>query len=99
MQTATDMLYNTFSIPGGYSEFEVIGQIFALQNGQTSVPLKGDNGVYVATMTARTDATEPGDLSADKKSMVSRLRSRAENGVFNALREAAGVTDNRHLYY
>ena len=99
VQTATDMLYNTFSIPGGYSEFEVIGQIFALQNGQTSVPLKGDNGVYVATMTARTDATEPGDLSADKKSMVSRLRSRAENGVFNALREAAGVTDNRHLYY
>lgn len=99
VQSATDMLYNAFNIPGGFSEFEVLGQIFALQNGQTSVPLKGDNAVYVVTVTAKTDAPAEGDISGDRSSLLSRGQSRAESAVFNALREAAGVKDNRYLYY
>lgn len=99
VQTATDLLYNVFNIPGGTSEFEVIGKIFALKNGQTSVPLKGDGAVYVVSMTNRVDPPEPTDLATDKSSLLSRLQSRAENGVVNALREAAGVVDNRYLVY
>lgn len=99
VQTATDMLYNAFSIPGGYSEFEVVGKIFALQAGQTSVPLKGDNAVYVVSMTSRADAPADGDTAGDKGSLLGRLQSRAESALFNALRESAGVKDNRHLFY
>lgn len=99
VQTATDMLYNVFSIPGGTGEFEVIGKIFALNSGQTSVPLKGDGAVYVVSMTNRTDAPEPSDLAGDRSSMLSRLQARTENGVTNALREAAGVVDKRYLFY
>jgi len=98
-QTATDMLYNVFSIPGGTNEFEVIGKIFALNNGQTSVPLKGDGAVYVVSMVTRTDAPAEGDIAAEKSSLQGRVQSRAENGVFNALRDAAGVVDNRYMYY
>ena len=99
VQTATDMLYNVFSIPNGTSEFEAIGKIFALNNGQTSVPLKGDGAVYVVSMTTRTDAPEATDLSAERSSLLSRTQSRAETGVFNALREAAGIVDNRYMFY
>lgn len=99
VQSATDMLYNVFNIPGGFSEFEVIGKVFALNNGQTSVPLKGETAVYVVSMTNRTDAPADGDASADKASLLSRMQSRAENGVFNALRDAAGVVDERYRYY
>jgi peptidyl-prolyl cis-trans isomerase D len=93
------MAFNTFSIPGGYSEFETIGRIFALENGQTSVPLKGDNAVYVVSMTNKVAPGEAGDLAADKSSMLQRMEGRVENGVFNALRESVGVKDNRHLFY
>ena len=99
VQSATDMLLNASSIPGGYSEFEVIGKIFALQNGQTSVPLKGDNAVYVVSMTTATPAGEPADLAADKASLLQRAQGRVEAGVFNALRDAVGVKDDRSLYY
>ena len=99
VQSANDVVYNGFSIPGGYGEFEVLGKIFALQNGNTSVPLKGDNAVYVVTMNTLTPAPEATDVTADKESLLSRLQARAENGVFNALREAIGVQDNRSLYY
>jgi peptidyl-prolyl cis-trans isomerase D len=99
VQSATDMLYNSFSIPGGYSEFEVVGRLFALENGQTSVPLKGENAVYVVSMTNKTPAGEATDLSTEKSSLLQRTQGRVDNGVFNALREAVGVKDNRSLYY
>lgn len=99
VQSANDVVYSGFSIPGGYGEFEVLGKIFALQNGNTSVPLKGDNAVYVVTMNTLTAAPEATDVTTDKESLLSRLQARAENGVFNALREAIGVQDNRSLYY
>lgn len=99
VQTATDMLYNAFNIPGGTSEYEVVGQIFALQNGQTSVPLKGDQAMYVVSMTTKTDAPADGDISGDRSSLLSRVQSRAENGVFNALKEASGVVDHRYMFY
>jgi peptidyl-prolyl cis-trans isomerase D len=99
VQSATDMLYNTFSIPGGYSEYEVVGKIFSLDNGQTSVPLRGENAVYVVSMTSKQPAAEATDLAAEKSSLLSRLQGRVETGVYNALREAAGVKDNRSMFY
>lgn len=99
VQTANDMMYNTYSIPGGYAESEVIGKIFALQSGETSVPLKGDNAVYVVSVTNVTPAGATEDLTVDRESLLRRVQSRAENGVFNALREAAGVKDDRSRFY
>lgn len=99
VENATDLSYSTFSLPGGYSEFEVVGKIFALQGGQTSVPMKGDNGVYVVSMTSVTEPNPDADVESDRTSLRSRAQSRAENGVFNALRDAAGVVDNRYMYY
>ena len=99
VQSASDMLYNSFSIPGGYSEFDVVGRLFALENGQTSVPLKGENAVYVVSMTNKTPAGEATDLSAEKSSLLQRAQGRVDNGMFNALRDAVGVKDNRSLYY
>ncbi|MEO8588931.1 MAG: peptidylprolyl isomerase [Flavobacteriales bacterium] len=99
MQSAPDFTYNSFSLPGGFSEFEVIGAIFALKNGQTSVPLKGETAVYVVSMVTLTEPAEPTDLASDKASLQQRAQGSAENGVFNALREAVGVTDNRSMFY
>lgn len=99
VQTATDMAYNTSSLPGGYTEMEVVGRIFALQNGATSAPLKGENGVYVATMTTLTPAPEISDVATERKALTDRLQGRAETTLINALNEAAGVVDERGKYY
>ncbi|MBK6371406.1 MAG: hypothetical protein IPF64_16760 [Flavobacteriales bacterium] len=99
MQSATEMSYNGFSIPGGYSEYEVVGKIFGLESSQTSVPLTGETAVYVASMTNKTAAPEPEDLNIDKASLVQRAQSRVDGGLFNAMKEAIGVTDERSKYY
>ncbi len=99
VETANDMLFNVFSLPGGYTEYEVIGKVFALQNGQSSVPLKGETAVYVVSMGTKSEAPEGADVEADRTSLRNRLQGRAENGVASALREAAGVVDNRYMFY
>lgn len=98
-QTATDLPLNSYSLPGGFTEYGVVGQVFALENGQTSVPLKGETGVYVVNVTNKTAAPEPQDLNIDKAGLVQRARSRVDGGLFNALKEAVGVTDQRNKFY
>ena len=99
LETANDLLYNVFSLPGGYTEYEVIGKVFALGNGQTSVPLKGETAVYTVSMGTKTEAFEGADVEAERTSIRSRLQGRAETSVANALREAAKVVDNRYMFY
>ncbi len=98
-QTATDQTYTGFTLPGGYSESEVVGRIFALENGKLSAPLKGETGVYVVSMTNLVPAPEPKDLNVDKVSLVQRAQSRVDGGLYNALKEAVGVKDERYKFY
>lgn len=99
VQSANEMAYNSFSIPGGFTEYEVIGKIFALGAGQTSIPLKGENAVYVANMASRTEVDKAADVSGEKPAMEQRMRGRVESALFTALRDAAGMKDNRSQYY
>ncbi|MCB0792937.1 MAG: peptidylprolyl isomerase [Flavobacteriales bacterium] len=99
VQTASDMAFSSFSIPGGYSETEVIGSIFALQPDATSAPLKGDVAVYVVHMTSLTPAPEMSDPSVEQNALAQRLQGRAETTLFNALKEEADVQDFRGKYY
>ncbi len=99
VQNASDMAFNGQSIPGGYSDPVIIGQIFTLQDGQASQPLKGDMAVYMASMTKLTPAGEMPDKGEDPKPLVDKVRSRAEYQVFNALKEAAKVKDERSKYF
>lgn len=99
VQNASDMAYSAMSIPGGFSDAEVIGGIFTLQNGQTSAPLKGDMAVYVASMTTLTPAGEMPADAKDAKALVDKARNRAEYQAFNAMKNAAKVKDERYKYY
>lgn len=99
VQTATDMAYSSNSIPGGFSDVDVIGQIFSLQNGQTSVPMKGDMAVYLATMATLSPAGEMPAGAEDVKALADKVRNRAEYQAFNALKAAAEVKDDRSKYY
>jgi hypothetical protein len=50
-------------------------------------------------MTNKQSAPEATDLAAEKSSLLSRTQGRVETGVYNALKEAAGVKDNRSMFY
>jgi len=99
VQQGSDMAFAANSLPGGYSDIGVIGGIFALANGTTSAPLKGDMAVYVVKMETLTPAADMPPGAEDAKVFTDRVRNRAMGQVFNALKEAAKVTDNRSQFY
>ena len=99
VSTATDMAFSASSLPGGYSETDLVGTIFSLSDGVVSKPLKGDQGVYVVQMTTNTPAPEVTDVSAEKLSLKQKIEGQVESRMFSALKEAAGVKDERAKHF
>ncbi|HMN04766.1 MAG TPA: peptidylprolyl isomerase [Flavobacteriales bacterium] len=99
VQQSGDFAFNGNSLPGGYSDPAVIGSIFGMANGTTSAPLTGDMAVYVVNMQTMTPAGEMPQGAEDVKTLTDRVRNRATGQVFNALKEAADVKDNRSQFY
>lgn len=99
VQTASDLAFNSFNIPGGYNEQEVIGRIFALDSMQVGGPYVGESGVFTVRMNVKTPATEPADLATERTALADRRSGSAEFILLNALREAAGVKDERAKFY
>lgn len=99
VQHSGNMAFNANTLPGGYSDVQVIGSIFGLADGTTSAPLKGDMAVYVAHMHGLTPAGDMPEGAEDRKTLTDRVRNRASAQVFNALKEDANVEDNRSQFF
>jgi peptidyl-prolyl cis-trans isomerase D len=99
VQNATDMTLSSSSIPGGFSDQPAIGDVFAVPAGQVGTPFKGDMAVYLVNMATVTPAGEMPAGAEDPKVLTDRVRNRAENQAFNALKEAANVKDDRSRFF
>lgn len=88
-------------IEGLGSEPKLLGALFALEEGEVSQVVKGDNGVYVIMLNEYTDVTLPTSFASYKseKKLVETVENRAQVKVFSALKELASPVDNRHMHY
>jgi len=84
---------------GGSQEPEVVAKALTLEGGQMSTPLKGEKGVYVVQVESIVDPMEVEDYQSEKRSVASRFESRAQGGVYQALKEKADVKDERSKFY
>jgi peptidyl-prolyl cis-trans isomerase D len=101
VQNASNIPLSSNTIPGGGSnEQEIIGNIFTLDAGDVSIPLKGNEGVYVVEVISKEmisiDDIDP-ELFADDAN--TNYANRVNTGVFAALRKDANVEDNRSDFY
>ncbi len=91
-------LANNF-IPGIGNEPDAVGTIFALKTNQISKPIKGENAVIVVLVKSFKEPAPSKDYSAIIKQLGDQHRSRSDYEVFNALKEKAGIEDNRGKFY
>jgi peptidyl-prolyl cis-trans isomerase D len=82
----------------GY-EPTIIGNLFsgALKNGQRTLPLKGETGVYVIQIKTSTKAPATTNYQAEKDQMIQGLANQVEGQAMGGLRKKAAVVDNRKL--
>ncbi|MEN8156892.1 MAG: peptidylprolyl isomerase [Bacteroidota bacterium] len=98
---ATQVKFANTYVPGIGLEPYIVGASMYLPIDHLSQPLVGESGVFVVSVTNR---TEPETAGVVDESTLSRLRysleSRSNYEAYNALVEAANVEDNRlELFY
>jgi peptidyl-prolyl cis-trans isomerase D len=86
-------------VSAGY-EPEIVGSLWSgLKNGQITIPLKGEQGVYVIQLTKTVKAPAAANYKAEKDQLLQNARSQAENTTKQALKKKAEVVDNRRFAY
>lgn len=98
-ETAEGVSMSNPSIPNMGLEPKVVGKAVSLESGQMSVPIQGNNGVYVIKMINKNVPGDP-NVALARGSEQRGLNSRIDNGaVFNALKEGVEIEDNRAKFF
>lgn len=96
----TSLKFTARNIPGFGREYEVIGEIFTLEPGQTSGPLKGNNAVFVAIVDQFSDSDPNANLASTARQLETSFESKINSRqYYNALKDQTEIEDNRLMFY
>lgn len=98
VETAKEVSFANYSVPGMGQEPRIIGMVPTLQKGQMSIPLKGQTGVFVVMVEEVNPANPNADYSVNKM-QLEQMYTNNTNKAMDALKEKFGVTDNRYKFY
>ena len=98
VQNASNINFNSFSVPGLGMEPAVIGAVTTLDVDKVSEPIKGNNGVYVVKVTS-VNQSDNENLESEKTRLAQNLNFRATSQAFEAQRKAAEIVDKRSKFY
>lgn len=99
VETADNVNFAAFAIPGMGREPRVLGTIFATKQGALSKPIKGETGVFLVSPQSFTEPAQVSDYNPYKMQLSGALSNRVNSEVFEALKEKANVVDNRGKFY
>ena len=99
VETADNVNFAAYAIPGMGQELRVNGMVSTLQQGQMSVPIEGQTGVFVVQVDqVKTTTTETVDYSPIKAQLEQSYQATAGR-VIEVLKEKFGVVDKRYKFY
>jgi peptidyl-prolyl cis-trans isomerase D len=82
-------------LPGVAQENKLIGAIFGSQPNKISKPIEGDHGVYVYVVNSFVNPAPLTNAVREKQQLGQAILQRADNQVFDALKDKANVKDYR----
>jgi len=101
-KTKVDTVSLTF---GGYSnsaigrEPELIGQLFTCKAGELIGPLKGKYGAYLVIIDRINSAPEKKDFMAERMQQLSEFSNRSSGLIFESIKKAVKIKDNRRTFF
>ena len=87
------------TIPGAGREPAVVGTAFAMNVGETSELLEGESGVFLISVTKKEEAPKLDNYSTFANTLKTSNATKVNTAVYNALKKAAEIEDNRAIYY
>jgi peptidyl-prolyl cis-trans isomerase D len=100
VDTNLNLTFSSRNIPGFGSEFQVIGEIFAMTEGEQSEPIQGNGGVFVVKLDRFYEPPQTADNNMYRDQMLNSFRSRmSANPMFTALQKKAKIEDHRLEFF
>jgi len=99
IETATALTQKNNVLPGAGSEPYVIGVAFAMELNQPSALIKGNKGVYMIEVSSKEIAENLESYQAYANVLETEEKNRISSVIYNALKSAAIIEDNRPDYY
>lgn len=99
VDTASDITFFTYNIPGMGREPEITGTIFSLNPNEVSEPIPGLNYTVVVKVKSFSDAPAKTDFTFERKQLENNFFARTSTSAYKALEKLANVKDNRVLFY
>jgi peptidyl-prolyl cis-trans isomerase D len=97
--TASAISVKTPTIAGAGREPAVAGTVYVLAEGKTSGLIEGESGVYMVTVTKKTPATKLENYSTFANTLKASNSTRVNTSVYQALKAASEIEDNRSMFY
>lgn len=99
VKEATNADFAAYSIPGLGFEPKVQGAITTLESNVVSKPIEGTRGVYVVQVKNKSEQPIEDKISSERSYLTTSLTSRVRYEVYNAIKEASEIEDNRSNFY
>ncbi len=99
IKTASDISFNSYSIPQAGVEPKLAGAISVAEKDIISSPIEGNRGVYVFKVTDITENAEPVSLQDEKANQAQTKAYMVNYQAYQTLEDMAEVKDNRLIYY
>ncbi len=95
----SELTFSNPQITGAGYEPEVVGAIFSgLKDGEMSLPIKGQSGVYVVKIEKTTPAPTATTFVTEKMALQGALTNSLQGKAIQSLVKAANVVDNRKFF-
>ncbi len=95
----SDIRMSSNALPTVGFDPKIVGSIFSLDNGKTSAPLKGENGVVVIETQNKTVAPELNVYDNYKDQLAQNTFNFSSMNIAEAIRQHADIEDERYKFY
>jgi peptidyl-prolyl cis-trans isomerase D len=93
-----NMVFANPVIPGSSAEYKVVGAVFGSQPGKLSKPVEGQSAVYVFTVDNFIKPAPLTNAVREKQEIGQVILQRAQQAIFEALKDKANVKDYRNKF-
>ncbi len=91
--------YYSSNVQFAGNDLKLVGYVCGLKPNAMSKPIVSSDGVHIILVEGVSKAEIPSDLSSRKKILYDQKKQQVYNAVFEALKKAADVKDERYKFY
>ncbi len=96
---ATNIGFNSYSIPAAGVEPAVIAAASSANEGFLSGPIKGNNGIFIISVNNVISNQQGQNIETLRNRLITTFEARASFEVYEALKEASDIVDKRYKFY